>query len=136
MLRRRGRLAYSASARRYGTPNLLERNPVEMYGVGLRVDVGIDPERRPAARTFSREAMAATRSSSSSDSRLRHRMRARSACSISDCDFPDPGEDRPLCTSPPAARTRASSPPETMSKPRPSRESSASTARLEFALTE
>ena len=36
----------------------------------------------------------------------------------------------------PAARTRASSPPETMSNPAPRRASNASTARLEFALTE
>ena len=41
-----------------------------------------------------------------------------------------------FAASPPAASTRASSPPETMSKPAPSFASRASTARLELALTE
>ena len=58
-----------------------------------------------------------------------------SASWISASVLPTP-ENSVLRASPPAASTRASSPPETMSKPAPSRASSASTARLEFAFTE
>ena len=49
-------------------------------------------------------------------------------------DLPTP-ENTTLAGSPPAASTRASSPPETMSKPLPRRANRSSTARFEFALT-
>jgi hypothetical protein len=78
---------------------------------------------------------AATRwisSSSGTDSRLKHNTSARSACSISASLLPTP-ENTVLRGSPPAASTRASSPPDTMSKPAPARASRFSTARFEFA---
>ena len=62
-------------------------------------------------------------------------MPARNASTISLSVLPTP-ENSTLRGSPPAASTRASSPPETMSKPAPSCAISASTARFEFAFTE
>src|SRR6266853_1582533 len=56
-------------------------------------------------------------------------MPASSAATISSCRLPTP-EKTTLRGSPPACSTRKSSPPETMSKPRPSRASNASRARF------
>ena len=68
------------------------------------------------------------------DSTLKQAMPSVSARSISVSVLPSP-ENTTLAGSPPAASTRSSSPPETMSKPAPSRASTLSTAMLELALT-
>ena len=80
----------------------------------------------------SRPATRFSVSSSAADSTLKHRMPAVSAASISASVLPTP-ENTTFAGSPPAASTRASSPPETMSKPLPRRAKTFSTARLEFA---
>ena len=72
------------------------------------------------------------RRSSLADSTLKHRMSCSSASRMSASLLPTP-ENTTLRGSPPAAITRASSPPDTMSKPLPSRANTSSTARLEFA---
>ena len=73
------------------------------------------------------------RSSSGRLSTLKQRMPAASARRISASDLPTP-ENRILSGSPPAARTRSSSPPETISKPLPSRANRSRIARLEQAI--
>ncbi len=79
-----------------------------------------------------RPATAFSTSSSAADSTLKHRMPAANAASISAALLPTP-ENTVFAGSPPAAITRSSSPPDTMSKPLPCRASRFSTARLEFA---
>ena len=84
---------------------------------------------------FIEAATSFKRCSSGMDSTLKHRMSCVKAKRISSIDFPTP-EKITLRGSPPAARTRNSSPPETMSKPEPSLLNTFSTARLELDLTE
>ena len=85
--------------------------------------------RFPAAR-----ASDASRSSSCADSTLKHPTPASSAAAISASRLPTPEKTmRPAGT--PAASTRSSSPPDTMSNPAPSRPSTSMTARFELALT-
>ena len=102
-----------------------------MYGCVFGSTSGFTRNDTGAVRPV-RTATADSRSSSDADSTLKHRMPASSAASISASVLPTP-ENTTFAGSPPAARTRASSPPETMSKPLPSRASRSSTARLEFA---
>ena len=85
-----------------------------------------------AAFTPLLRAMSAMRSNSASDSTLKHLILASKAASISQACLPTP-ENTTLAGSPLAAITRASSPPETISKPVPRRANSLSMARLEFA---
>ena len=74
------------------------------------------------------------RSSSSALSTLKHLMPAASAATISASDLPTP-EKITRSALPPAASTRASSPPETMSKPAPWRASTSRIASVELAFT-
>jgi hypothetical protein len=101
--------------------------------MGARVDVGIDAQRDRSTHGPASRASASRRSSSGSLSTLKQRMPAARALRISASDLPTP-EKITRSAAPPAASTRASSPPDTMSKPAPSRRSTSSTARVEFAL--
>ena len=74
------------------------------------------------------------RCNSASDSTLKHLMPTSRAYSISASVLPTP-ENTTLLASPPASSTRASSPPETISKPEPSLAITFNTAKLEFAFT-
>src|SRR5258708_4076962 len=74
-------------------------------------------------------ATASRRSSSGSLSALKQRIPAASPARISASDLPTP-EKITRAAAPPAASTRASSPPETMSKPAPARARASSTATL------
>ena len=71
-------------------------------------------------------------SSSRSLSTLKHITPTSSARNISARDLPTP-ENTTFAGSTPAASTRSSSPPDTMSKPQPALRNTCSTARLEFA---
>ncbi len=86
------------------------------------------------ARLPSEPATALRRSSSGTDSTLKHLTPASSARRISSALLATP-ENTTCSALPPAASTRASSPPETMSKPAPSRANTFSTPRLLFAFT-
>ena len=81
-----------------------------------------------------RRATMEIRASSGALSTLRTRTPASSANAISSSVLPTP-EKTTLRGSPPARSTRKSSPPETMSKPEPSRAKRLSTARFELAFT-
>ena len=104
-----------------------------MYGCVLGSTSGFT-RKLMGARLPAAAATASSRSSSSSDSTLKHRMPASSASRISASRLPTP-ENTILRGSPPAASTRANSPPDTMSKPLPSRAKSERIARLELALS-
>ena len=119
--RRAGR-ARSASSR--ATPNLFSLQAGRDVRMGLRVDVGIHAERRPARGCPARAATRSRRSSSAADSTLKQRMPAVQRLRASRPRSCRRRRTRPCAGSPPAASTRASSPPETMSKPAPSRASS------------
>ncbi len=82
---------------------------------------------RPAATVFNT-------SNSAADSRLKQWMPSSRARAISPGFLLTP-ENTIFDGAPPAATTRSSSPPETMSKPAPSLASTLSTARLELAFT-
>ncbi len=84
------------------------------------------------ARAPAAAAVAARSRSSDSDSTLKQWMPAASAARISSAVLPTP-ENTTCPGSPPAAITRASSPPDTMSKPPPIRAKRFSTARFELA---
>ncbi len=88
----------------------------------------------PALSCPSPSPLRSARASSGIDSTLKHLTPASSASRISAAVLPTP-ENTVFSALPPAASTRASSPPETMSKPAPSRANTFSTARLLFALT-
>ena len=89
-----------------------------MYGCVLRVDVGIHAQRDRARSCRRARRPRSSSSSSAADSTLKQRMPAASAASISAAVLPTP-ENTVFAGSPPAAITRASSPPDTMSKPLP-----------------
>jgi len=74
------------------------------------------------------------RSSSLADSTLKQKMPASKAKRISASVLPTP-ENTTLAGSPPAAITRANSPPETMSKPAPNLANVFKIAKLGFDLT-
>jgi hypothetical protein len=88
--------------------------------------------------TFARlpvaDAIADSLRNSLSDSTLKQRTECSSASRISASLLPTP-ENTTLAGSPPAASTRWSSPPETMSKPAPARASRSMIARFEFAFS-
>jgi hypothetical protein len=86
------------------------------------------------ARRPARLATSLSSSSSPTLSTLKQRTSTASARSISARVLPTP-ENTTRAGSPPAARTRSSSPPETMSKPQPRRANHCSTASVELALT-
>ena len=88
--------------------------------------------RLTGARRPSAVATSLSTSSSASLSTLKQPMPACSACRISARVLPTP-EKITLAGSPPAASTRCSSPPETMSKPQPARANTCSTASVELA---
>ncbi|MNN37537.1 hypothetical protein D3C81_1514890 [compost metagenome] len=112
-------------------PNLLPFRPVEMYGWVLASTSGL-MRSDTRARLPTRPATSFRRSSSGIDSTLKQRTSCASASSISAALLPTP-ENTTLRASPPAASTRLSSPPETMSNPAPSLANTCSTARLELA---
>ena len=87
-------------------------------GMGLGVDVGIDAQADPRACGRRRARPRDSSSSSPTLSTLKHSTPASSARAISARVLPTP-EKTIRAGSPPAARTRSSSPPETMSKPQP-----------------
>ena len=124
-------MRYSRSASSTATPNLFSRSPVEMYGCVFGSTSGFT-RTDTGARFPASAAMRSMRSSSPPDSTLKQRIPAASAWRISASDLPTP-ENTTLPGSAPAATTRASSPPETMSNPAPRRANTSSTARLEFA---
>ncbi len=74
------------------------------------------------------------RTSSLADSTLKQRMPTSNAACISSAVLPTP-ENTTFLGSPPAANTRANSPPETISKPAPNCAKTLSTARFGLALT-
>jgi hypothetical protein len=104
-----------------------------MYGVGARVHVGIDAQAdgRPGSGLDCDRGQHL-------ELRLALDVEAKtptaSARCISSRRLPMP-ENTIVRGSAPAARTRSSSPTETMSKPQPARAKVCSTARLEFAFT-
>jgi hypothetical protein len=101
-------------------------------GMGARVDIGIDAQRhRRAAAELASDFVELFQLAG--DSTLKQWMPASSAARISSRALPTP-EKTILSALPPAASTRASSPPETMSKPAPRSAKSLRMARLEFAL--
>jgi hypothetical protein len=127
--------------RRGGTGQRFAVGDAELVAAQAGGNVGV---RLGSTSGFTRSAIGArlpmlagdslSRSSSAADSTLKQKMPASSAWRISSRGLADAGEDH-LAGSPPAARTRASSPPETMSKPAPSGRNRFRMARLELALT-
>ena len=87
-------------------------------GVRLGVDVGVDAQADRRVRPLS-AATSDSVCSSASLSTLKHRTPASSARRISCALSCRRRRTRPWSASPPAASTRSSSPPETMSKPQP-----------------
>ena len=125
--------AYTAHASSIGTPNLLLASPVAMWGCVFGSTSGLTRSATGATRPTS-AATRASRSSSETDSTLNERIPASRPARISASDLPTPENTTPD-GSPPAASTRSSSPPETMSNPEPSRARASSTARFELAFT-
>ena len=124
----------AANASAIGAPNLLPAWPVAMWGwVSSAASAGLT-RRATGAAMSSSAAIRSMRSSSPRDSAWTAPIPAASAARSSAALLPTP-ENTMSAGSPPAARARASSPPETMSKPQPSVRSSCSTARLPLALT-
>src|SRR2546425_212173 len=119
---------YVASTRSAGMPNLLVERAVAMCGC-VRASTSGFTRSATGATLFLRAAMRESCCSSSSLSQLNWKMPASNAAASSSCRLPTP-EKTTLRASPPACSTRKSSPPETMSKPRPSRASNASKARF------
>ena len=85
------------------------------------IDVGINAQARSGACTPLLRAIRSMQASSASLSTLKLKTPWSSAYSISSCDLPTPAKVH-FRGSPPAASTRKSSPPETMSNPAPSRD--------------
>jgi hypothetical protein len=113
-------------------PNLLPFSPVEMYGWVSGFTSGFT-RRLTGARAPSSTATALSTSSSGSLSTLKQWMPSSSARRISRRVLPTP-EKMMSAGCAPAASTRSSSPPETMSKPQPARENTCRTASEELAL--
>ncbi|VVN48507.1 hypothetical protein PS662_06117 [Pseudomonas fluorescens] len=124
---------YTSSASAMAMPNLFSLRPVEMYGCVPASTSGFT-RNEIGARTPSSAATTCRRSSSSVDSTLKQCTPTSSARRMSSRVLPTP-ENTILSALPPAARTRSSSPRETMSKPAPRRARTFSTPRLELALT-
>ncbi len=102
--------------------------------MGFGEDVGLT-RRAKRARRLRASRGPARRSSSASDSTLKRRMLARRAASISRICLPVPEKTTRLRAGLLALATRASSPPETMSKPAPCSARRRRMAREELALT-
>jgi hypothetical protein len=114
--------------------NLVSRVPVAMYVCVSGSTSGLILS---AARAFFliEPAMRSSASSSGSDSTFKSRMSFSSANRISSSVLPTPAKTV-FFGSPPALRTRKSSPPETTSNPLPCSCMSRRIERLELAFTE
>ena len=124
---------YACSASAMAMPNLLAFRPVEIYGWVLASTSGLMRSETGAVLP-SRCATALILSNSGRLSTLKHLMPAFNANSISTSLLPTP-EKMILSALPPAASTRAISPPETVSKPLPSRAKCRMMLKLLLALT-
>ncbi len=102
-------------------------------GVRAGVDVGVDAQADRRRSAAARPPPATARPARAALSTLKQRTPTCSAWRISARVLPTP-EKTTRRGSPPAASTRCSSPPETMSKPQPARAKVCSTARLGVGL--